>query len=106
MPINSMTPHNPQQSVLAHWHHETVCKCGPRSAAQCEAQMMDNCLKTLSTPTISRQDTYIEPLAENAPAAHDGVTPKATRLDRSNDMATRQGQIRGSAHISALNPLA
>lgn len=32
MPINSVTPHNPQQSVLAHWHHQTVGKCGPRSA--------------------------------------------------------------------------
>lgn len=44
--------------------------------------MVDDCLKTLSTPTISRQDTSIEPLTENAPAAHDRVTPKAARLDR------------------------
>jgi len=44
--------------------------------------MVDNWLKTLSTPAISRQDTYIEPFAEDAPTAHDRVTPEAARLDR------------------------
>jgi hypothetical protein len=44
--------------------------------------MVDNCFKSLSTPAISGQDTYIKPLAENAPTAHYRITPKAARLDR------------------------
>ncbi|GGD56359.1 hypothetical protein GCM10010990_01970 [Croceicoccus mobilis] len=82
MPINGVAPYNPQQSVLAYWHHQTVGKRGTGSAAECETQMVDDCFKSLSTPAISSQDTYIEPLAENAPTAHHCITPKAARLDR------------------------
>jgi hypothetical protein len=68
--------------------------------------MVDNCLKTLSTPAISSQDTGIELLAENASTAHNVVTPKAARQDRENDAAPSKWEVRRSAHISALNPSA
>jgi hypothetical protein len=68
--------------------------------------VVDNSLKALSTPTIPSQDADIELLAENASAAHDGITPEAARQDRENDAAPGKWEIRRPTHIPALNPSA
>ncbi|GAB2188345.1 hypothetical protein LAB1_56560 [Roseibium sp. LAB1] len=67
--IGNTPANHTQQRVVARWHHEAVGKGGGRSAAEGQAEMVDDCFQPLGTPTIASQYTAIELLAEDAPTA-------------------------------------
>ncbi|MCD1632249.1 hypothetical protein K7H91_00585 [Martelella mediterranea] len=101
--IGYTSANHPQQRVVAHRHHEAIGKGGSRSAAECQAKMVDDSFQPLSAPSIAGQHTAIELLAEYAPTAEDRIAPEPARDYRQLYTPTRKWKVSRSANISALN---
>jgi hypothetical protein len=66
---------------------------------------MNDCLKSCSSPSVTRQNISIERFAENASRAHDAVAPEPARLDHKRDALAANGKVRGTTQIPALYAL-
>ncbi len=101
--INSTASECPQQCVVVDRHHQTIGEGGRWPAAECQTEVMDDCLKPLGAAAIASQPILAEPFAENAPTANDHIAPKPPRDDREFCSLAAEWQISGAEQISALN---
>jgi hypothetical protein len=67
--LNSATPDNAQQGVIADGQQQAFRKALSRSTAQRQAQMMNNPLKTRGSPCERGTNRTLNPFGENLPTA-------------------------------------
>ena len=76
---------NTKESVFTHREEEASCKTLPRSAAQREAEMMNQPLQPRRAPRERPGDSDVEPFNKNALPAIRQKTTEATSLNLDPD---------------------
>jgi hypothetical protein len=61
------SPHNPQQSIVAHRQHQSLGEARCRPAAECQPQMVDDAFQPCRPARPGRENIVPEPFGENPP---------------------------------------
>lgn len=94
---------NPQQCVVADRQHQTLRKAGGGTPAKRQPQMVDDVLHPTGAPRAAAKNIRGEAFCKDLLAAQDGITSETTHRHEQADPVTRQGQIRWSAQIPAVD---
>jgi hypothetical protein len=84
-PRCQLTPDNAKESVFAHREEQASCKALPRSAAQREAEMMNQPLQPRRAPRERPGDSDVKPFNEDTLPASNQKTTEAASLNLDPD---------------------
>src|SRR5882762_5272672 len=73
------SPNNPQQSVVAHWQHQSPGEARRRPAAECQPQMVDDAFQPCRPARPGRKNIVTEPFSENPPPTMRHLTNEPPR---------------------------
>jgi hypothetical protein len=97
-------PDDPQQSVLADGQHEAMCKTLAWSAAERQSELMNNAFEPTCPSGVSRADSLLEPLGENAGSASLHDTPEPAHGHADTHAPARSRQVGKGPLIPAMKP--
>jgi hypothetical protein len=89
-----VSPHDPQQGVVADRQHQPAGKTRRRSSAEREPKVMDDVVEPRRAPRPRHQHGVVEALGENAPPAQHGVAMETPRPDDEPNWLPSHRQVR------------
>jgi hypothetical protein len=101
--LDSTTPHDPQQGVVAHGQKQALCEALSRSSAQSQPEMMNNPLETRGSPRERSTNRALKSLGENLPPAFGDEAAEAPGADGQHDTPTLRWKVGQYAPISAVD---
>ena len=101
--LDSTTPDDAQQGVIAHGQQQALCEALSRSATQCQPQMMNNSLKTRGPACEWGTNRGLKSFGENLPTAIGDEAAEATGADGHHNTAALRWKVGQCSPISAVD---